>query len=106
VQATAGVIPLNRAVPAALVVNELVTNAIKHAFGNDGGTIRVGFALSAESGEACITVEDDGRGMELPPKQGSGLKLVEAFARQIGGRLQYLAAEPGSRTRLCFPVVL
>jgi two-component sensor histidine kinase len=39
-------IPIDRAVPAGLIVNELVRNSIKYAFGNGGGLIRVHFAIS------------------------------------------------------------
>ncbi len=99
-------IPIDRAVPAGLVVNELVTNAIKYAFGNDGGRIRVHFSMVANASEACVAVEDDGKGMELPPKKGRGLTLVEGFAAQIQGRVDYVKVDAGSRTVLCFPVAV
>jgi two-component sensor histidine kinase len=104
VQAEHATIPIDRAVPAGLVVNELVTNAIKHAFGNAGGKIRIAFKTVSNASEACIAVQDDGKGMKLPPKQGVGLKLVEGFAQQIGGRVEYVPVESGARTVLCFPV--
>lgn len=47
-------IPIDCAVPAGLVVNELVTNSIKYAFGNDGGRIAVRLALADNASEACI----------------------------------------------------
>jgi two-component sensor histidine kinase len=96
--------PLNRAVPAALVVNELVTNSIKYAFGNEGGNIRVMFQILANSSEACVCVEDDGIGIKLPPEPGVGLWLIEGLAKQLGGRIKYLEVEKGSRIQLCFPV--
>jgi two-component sensor histidine kinase/putative methionine-R-sulfoxide reductase with GAF domain len=100
-------IPIDRAVPAGLVVNELVTNSIKYAFGNEGpGRIKVHFALVAHSSEGCVRVEDDGKGMPIPPKKGRGLSLVEGFAEQIQGRVEYARVETGSRTILCFPVAL
>jgi two-component sensor histidine kinase len=104
VEAADARMPVNRAVPAALVVNELVTNSIKHAFGNAGGTIRVSFDVVANSSEACVSVEDDGVGMQLPPEPGVGMKLITGLASQLGGRIEHLEAERGSRTRLCFPV--
>lgn len=64
-------IPIDRAVPAGLIVNELVTNSIKYAFGNSGGRILVNFGLIGNQSEACVAVQDDGKGLELPPKKGS-----------------------------------
>lgn len=98
-------IPIDRAVPAGLVVNELVTNSIKYAFGHNGaGRIKVQFAMVANLSEGCVVVEDNGKGMQLPPKKGRGLTFVEGFAQQIQGRLEYAKVETGSRTTLCFPV--
>jgi two-component sensor histidine kinase len=99
-------IPIDRAVSAGLVVNELVTNSIKYAFGNRAGRIRIGFKVISNASEACVSVEDDGRGIEIPPKKGLGLTLVEGFAQQIQGRVTFEKVEVGSRTVLCFPVAL
>jgi two-component sensor histidine kinase/putative methionine-R-sulfoxide reductase with GAF domain len=99
-------IPIDRAVPAGLVVNELVTNSLKYAFGNGGGTIRVRFALTSNASEGCLTVEDDGKGLAVPPHKGLGLSLVEGFAQQIQGRVEYAKVETGSRIVLCFPVAI
>ncbi len=98
-------IPIDRAVPAGLVVNELITNSIKCAFGNGGGRIKITFKLVSNSSEGCVSVEDDGRGMDLPPKKGLGLTLIDGFAQQIQGRVEFVKVEAGSRTILCFPVV-
>jgi two-component sensor histidine kinase len=98
-------ISIDRAVPAGLVVNELVTNSIKYAFGNRGGRIDISFALVGNSSEGCVAVQDDGRGMELPPKKGLGLTLVEGFAQQIQGRVEFVKVDSGTRAVLCFPVV-
>jgi two-component sensor histidine kinase/putative methionine-R-sulfoxide reductase with GAF domain len=99
-------IPIDRAVPAGLVVNELVTNSMKYAFGNGGGRIRVHFAPISNSSEACISVQDDGKGITIPPKKGLGLTLVEGFAQQIQGRIEFAKVDTGTRTVLCFPVAL
>jgi two-component sensor histidine kinase len=98
--------PIDRAVPAGLIVNELVTNAVKYAFGNSGGHIKVRFAMIGNRSEACVSVQDDGRGMDLPPKKGLGLSLVERLAQQIQGHVQYIKADPGTRVVMCFPVAL
>lgn len=83
-------IPLAQAVPLGLVVNELVTNALKHAFPNDRkGSVAVSFRCE---GSACeLTVMDDGIGLPASAKADeashSGLKLVKALASQLGGHL-------------------
>jgi two-component sensor histidine kinase len=99
-------IPIDRAVPAGLVVNELVTNALKYAFDNAGGRIRVHFAIISNRSEACVSVEDNGKGMTVPPKKGLGLTLVEGFAQQIQGRVEYAKADVGSKVTCCFPIPL
>jgi two-component sensor histidine kinase len=99
-------IPIDRAVPAGLVVNELVTNSIKYAFGNDGGRIWIKFRMISHSSEGCVTVEDDGKGMDIPPKKGLGLTLVDGFTQQIQGHVEYVKLETGARTVLCFPVAI
>jgi len=88
----------DRAVAVGLIVNELVTNAAKHAFVDGGpGQIRVAFDRRAEGYR--LTVEDDGKG--LPPdfatrRRGLGRGLVEAFTRQAGGSLR-VGEGPGAR---------
>ena len=101
---------IDRAVPAGLIVNELVTNSIKYAFDETGGVIRVAFHVEADLGEACLTVEDNGRGM-VSPKPGNGkregglgMTLVDAFAGQLDGRVESLALERGTGIRVCFPL--
>jgi two-component sensor histidine kinase len=42
--------------------------------------------------------------MSLPPKKGLGLTLVEGFAQQIQGRVEYAKVDVGSKVILCFPV--
>lgn len=99
-------IPIDRAVPAGLVINELVTNSLKYAFRNRGGRITVKAKPINHDSEICVSVEDDGVGMAVPPEKGLGLTLVEGFARQIQGWVTYEKVETGARTILCFPVAL
>ena len=104
VEASAATMPLDRAVPAGLIVNELVTNAFKYAF-DEGheGLIRVMFTMDSETGEACITVEDNGKGMGAPRQGGLGLTLIDAFAQQLAGRVEREPVEKGTRTRYASP---
>ena len=94
-------VPRDRAVSIGLVVNELVTNAAKHAFpGRDLGTITVTFR--AKSDGWVVVVADDGVGMPVAaaqpgPDNGLGSRLIEAFARQARGTIAVDSDNEGTR---------
>ncbi|OYX37483.1 MAG: hypothetical protein B7Y98_12100 [Sphingomonas sp. 32-62-10] len=97
-------VPRDRAVSIGLVVNELVTNATKHAFHDrEAGTIAVSF--SPAPGGWQVVVADDGIGMPTRITNekrdgGLGSKLVEAFARQAGGTITTQSDATGTRVTL------
>jgi len=95
--------PRSRAIAVGLVTNELVTNAIKHAFPDDRqGSIDVRFQRM-ETGWS-LSISDDGIGLSpLQPKAGLGTSLVEEFARQAGGVLSLEGAN-GTIARLELPL--
>jgi two-component sensor histidine kinase len=96
-------IPLDRAVPIGLIVNELVTNSVKYAFDDEGGVINVTFRVNTDIGEGEVSVRDNGRGMGQSRKGGHGLGLADSLASQLGGRLTTPEAPKGTRTILTFP---
>jgi two-component sensor histidine kinase len=96
-------IPLDRAVPIGLIVNELVTNSVKYAFDDEGGIINVAFRVNTTLGEGEVSVRDNGRGMGPPRKGALGLRLAESLAGQLGGRLTTPAVAKGTLTILTFP---
>jgi two-component sensor histidine kinase len=77
------------------IVNERVTNAIKHAFHDGSGTIRIGLRRP-EPDRAVITIEDDGASLPVDViagrRSGLGLKLVRRLAVQLGGNMDLEAA--------------
>jgi PAS domain S-box-containing protein len=96
-------LPTDRAIPIGLIVNELVTNAVKYAFpGEAGGTVMV--ALKRVPGELRLTVADNGRGVD-PQRADSALggRLVGGFARQLGGRVERESGHQGTTVRLILP---
>jgi two-component sensor histidine kinase len=104
-------LPIDRAVPAGLIVNELVTNSIKYAFDEKGGLIRVSFRVDSNLGEACLAVEDNGRGIGKAPgkengtmERGLGMTLIDAFVVQLDGRTEAVDVERGTCTRVHFPL--
>lgn len=98
----AGKLANDTAVPLALILNELVTNAAKYGTDAQGrGTIRV--ALTGADGRFILAVEDDGPGFDLCEvrRKSSGLGLVAGLARQIGGRFR-VERQGGARCVLEF----
>ncbi|MGQ0485319.1 MAG: sensor histidine kinase [Hyphomicrobiales bacterium] len=79
-----GVLANDKAMPLALILSELLTNAVTHGNAAGGAPIRVGLT------EELLFVEDSGPGFELKEarKQGSGLGLVQGLAAQLGARFE------------------
>lgn len=95
-----------RAVPFGLLVNELGTNAVKHAF--PGGVGVVTLAVRGIGSEIELTVTDDGVGLSKsqPGKPGKhGSDYVAIFVRQLGGVLERTGAPGvGTSVRIRFPL--
>ena len=92
------------AMPLALIINELMTNAVKHGLsGRDKGTIRV--AMKRNGGDYVLSVEDEGPGFDLKEvrPRSSGLRLVEGLARQLRATFE-VASKPVSRCTLTFSI--
>jgi two-component sensor histidine kinase len=97
-------ISMDQATSLGLIVNELVTNAIKHAFPH-GRTGRIRVAFEAFKGELRPCVEDDGVGF-CPHTQtdaGMGQELVSGLAGQLSGSLEVASTTAGSSFRLSVP---
>lgn len=93
----------DRAIPLGLIVNELVTNAVKYAFPDEAtGTVVVTF--KRVPGELQLTVSDDGKGVD-PRRADSGIggRLVDAFSQQLGGQLDRDSGSQGTIVRLTLP---
>jgi two-component sensor histidine kinase len=93
----------DRAIPIGLIVNELVTNAVKYGFpGEAKGTVMV--TLKRVPGELRLTVADDGQGLD-PRRADSGLggRLVDAFAQQLGGQVERKSDSQGTAVHLNLP---
>lgn len=90
-------IPLNLAIPCGLIVNELITNALKHAFPNKrSGEIII--ELSKKDDKVMLSVSDDGVGIppeyDLQNKNTLGLQLVSLLADQLNAELSIERAQP------------
>jgi two-component sensor histidine kinase len=96
---------IDRATPIGLIVNEAITNALKHAFaGRERGTIRV--TLRHADGKTRLSVADDGVGIAAAvtgTEGGSGLgaHLLEMLTKQINGTLR-TAQDNGTVVEIAF----
>ncbi len=91
----------DQAVSLGLIVNELVTNAVKYAYPGRSGDIRVRFARKAD--EIQLTVEDDGVGYEAgaaPKGSGLGAVIVNAMARTAKATVAFDSSPRGTRVVL------
>ncbi len=98
-------VSINTAIPLGLMVNELVTNSLQHAFeGRPAGEVRM--KLRSIDGENCqLLIEDDGKG--LPPDinwekpSTLGLEMVKLLAGQIDARINRVTG-PGTSFEILF----
>ncbi len=98
VQARDVKLPINEAIPCGLIVNELVSNALKHGFPNDqSGTVLVEISQNEEQ-VVELSISDDGRGispeMDLTRSDSLGLQLVHLLTRQLHGQLDVQRSNP------------
>lgn len=96
------------AVQLGLVVNELVTNALKHGRRADPGPlVEVSLRRMAE-GQLAIAVRDYGPGLAADalaqPRLSLGLRIIKAVTGQLKGRIDITPAEPGARVVVTLPI--
>lgn len=96
------VVDANTSVSFGLIITELVINALKHGFtDNRQGMIKVDFR--SEGSNWALSVVDDGIGMPTgsdKARPGLGTGIVEALARQLGGKIIMSDAKPGTSVRI------
>jgi PAS domain S-box-containing protein len=99
---------LDQAIPCGLIINELVSNALKYAFPERRPgriTVRVGPVEGGAPDELMLAVVDDGVGLseEFDPRttRSLGLRLVNDLGTQLGGKL-VLTGGPGTRAEIRF----
>lgn len=93
---------IEQALSCGILINECITNAIKHAFGEQGGDIRIDFTCNDEI--CTLQISDNGKGLpqnfDLSSQQGLGMQLIQGIAQeQLQGALTYTKS-PG----VCFSI--
>ncbi|MGA2293523.1 sensor histidine kinase [Bradyrhizobium sp.] len=84
-----------------MVISELITNVVRHAFGEHGGTIRV--ELRTHRGQTECRVSDNGVGMEVC-NPGSGIKIISSLVDVLGGTFEQYSGPDGTLSVIAFPV--
>lgn len=105
---------MDTAVPLGIIVNELISNSLKHAFTEDeAGEIRIQLRREEMSNEAQIspfslTISDDGKGIpeniELGKLESLGLQLVNTLVDQLNGKIELRRAQ-GTEFKIKFNAV-
>jgi len=109
VDAESAALPVDSAIPLALIVNELIANALKHAFPSGGpGTITVSWHDGSDGYELLVSDDGIGLGKQQPNDTALagtslGLTLVNLLVRQISGTLTREATERGTAFRIHMP---
>jgi PAS domain S-box-containing protein len=96
---------IETSIPCGLILNELVTNALKHAFPEGrGGAINI--IMKAEGDQFILTVRDNGIGfpgsVDFHNPRSLGLELVSLLVRQVNGTID-LEVEGGTKFTIAFP---
>jgi two-component sensor histidine kinase len=102
-EAAGGSLPKETAVPLALALNELLTNAAKHS-ADDRGQVTINVGLSQRAGEIELYVHDHGPGFDFEEVRGhsSGLGLVTMLAERLRGTFT-VERRSGAHCTLSFP---
>jgi len=100
-------IDLDRAVPLALIISELATNAVKHAYPDS--TKYNELLINVENlnlDEVSLTILDNGKGLpedfDIEKAEGIGFEIIRALCRQISAKLTYESNENGTQFNLIF----
>ena len=95
---------IDRAIPCGLILNELIANALKHAFPSGRpGEVRVCVRVQ-EPGGLMLSVVDNGVGLPddatLQTRRSFGMDLIQALATQLDACIEFIHHDPGTEVRL------
>jgi two-component sensor histidine kinase len=96
---------LSRLVTLSLLINELITNAVKHGF-DDGRSGTISIRLDREAQNYVLSVADNGRGFAEASSAASsstlGMTIIRSLASQLGGEIKWSNSR-GTAAQLAFP---
>jgi two-component sensor histidine kinase len=98
----------DRAISLALIVVELLTNAIKYAYPGSAGSIWV--TITTQSDDVVISIRDHGRGLpdgfDVQAHAGFGMRIVRALASQLEGTVVPVRHERGAEFVVRAPILV
>lgn len=100
-------LPVEKALPLALILNELVSNSILHAF-PDGKKGSIEIVFSSDHDSSCrMSIIDNGIGIseDIHKNDTLGYEMIEALVEQIGGTLSVRSEDAGTSVCVVFPGV-
>ncbi|MEQ9187004.1 MAG: sensor histidine kinase [Cryomorphaceae bacterium] len=90
-------VKMDQAIPLSLIIHELVTNSMKHAF-QDLSEGMIAVQLRREQDHLQLRYEDDGAGLDLEPEKTDtsniGMKVIELLTQQINGSIHLVTRKP------------
>ncbi len=99
-------LPLYKAVPCGLILNELLTNVLKHGFSDLDSKGRVNVTLKRVGDNVVISISDNGKGLpkdkDIHDVGGLGLQLVVNLTAQLGGEVEWYYDSEGFTVKITF----
>jgi two-component sensor histidine kinase len=96
---------VDKAIPISLIVNELVSNSMKYAFGKDNSNPVLEIDLTKINDDFMLKIKDNGKGLDIEkwnrPGDSFGKELIKTFTQQLGAKLQILVNK-GTEFNLTF----
>jgi len=96
---------IEQAIPCGLIVNELVSNALKHAF-PDGRKGEIGIRFTTSGGKSMLAVHDNGiglpQGIDFRESDSLGMELISVLVQQLEGSIELNVGE-GTKFSIVFP---
>lgn len=84
-----------------IIVSELITNSVRHAFSDHGGKIQIELVVTGHYVRCCVVDNGSPQGSGVP---GQGLKIMEALARDLDGEIVHRFGAEGAVSMLMFPL--
>lgn len=84
-----------------IIVSELITNSVRHAFGGRSGKIQIELSSAGPYVQCCVIDNGSSQGSGVP---GKGLKIIEALAKELDGEVVHRFGAEGAVSMLIFPL--